>query len=236
MRFPSICVRDNRELIRVTILDHQVILDQNALPWNFPRRSRTSTSPPRPACNWTAYIQIASSIFIESQSMPELQQSLLLFLAPELIEAITDEVMFIQSKWHLDCWSLCILNTQLTIDAVKVLRLTCKQLGDLLNPRIFRELTINFSQATYENDLSKVRILATTNRHPASSGTRTLNITSLSPAYDPDFRGPSWRKVDDEWFQEPYPEDPPEVLVAEEELKGYLFKAIASLKGVQSVA
>ena len=43
MRFPSIiCVRDNRELIRVTILDHQVIVNQNALPWfetDFPRRS-----------------------------------------------------------------------------------------------------------------------------------------------------------------------------------------------------
>ena len=38
-----------------------------------------------------------------------------------------------------------------------------------------------------------------------------------------------------EWVQEPVPEDPPEVVAAEKELKEYLLKAIASLKGVRSV-
>jgi hypothetical protein len=123
----------------------------------------------------------------------------------------------------------------LTIDAVKDLRLTCKELGGFLNPRLFRELTISFSRATYENDISKVRILATTHCHTPSSATRTLTITSLSPAYNPGYRGDSWKNVDDQWIQEPEPEDPPETMVAEEELKGYLFKAIASLKSVQSV-
>jgi len=41
--------------------------------------------------------------------------------------------------------------------------------------------------------------------------------------------------MDDEWLHEPDPEGPPDVLAAAEELKGYLFKAIASLRGVQSV-
>jgi hypothetical protein len=122
----------------------------------------------------------------------------------------------------------------LTINAVKDLRLTCKQFGEFLHPRLIRELTISFSRATYENDLSKVRILATTDCHAASSGTRTLKITSLSPAYDPVYR-PSWKNVDGEWIQEPDPETPLEAMLAEKELKGYLFKAIASLKGVQSV-
>jgi hypothetical protein len=122
----------------------------------------------------------------------------------------------------------------LTIDAIKDLRLTCKQLGEFLSPRLFRELTISFSRATYANDVSKVRILATTDCHAASSGTRTLTITSLSPSYDPEYR-PVWDMVDDEWLQVPDPEGPPEVMMAEEELKGYLFKAIASLKSVQSV-
>lgn len=128
-----------------------------------------------------------------------------------------------------------IWNTQLTIDAVKDLRLTCKELGEFLNPRLFHELTISFSRATYENDLSKVRTLATTDCHPASSGTRTLKIASLSPAYDPSYRGPSWKNVDGEWIQEADPEAPLEAMLAEKELKGYLFKAVASLKGVQSV-
>jgi hypothetical protein len=122
----------------------------------------------------------------------------------------------------------------LPIDAVKDLRLTCKQLGEFLSPRLFRELTISFSWATYEKDLSKVRILATTDCHAASSGTRTLKVASLSPSYDLGYR-PEWKIVDDKWIHEHKPEAPPEAVVAEEELKGYLFKAIASLKSVQSV-
>ena len=118
---------------------------------------------------------------------------------------------------------------------IKDLRLTCKQLGKILNPRLFRELSISFSQATLEKDLSKVRIFATTDCHAAFSGTRTLKIASLSPGYDPNYQGPPWKCVDDDWVQEPYPEDPPEIVAAEEELKGYLFKAIVALKGVQSV-
>jgi hypothetical protein len=77
--------------------------------------------------------------------------------------------------------------------------------------------------------------LATTDCHAASSGTRTLKIASLSPGYDQKYQGPPWKCVDGEWVQEPYPEDPPEVVAAEEELKRYLFLAIASLRGVQSV-
>jgi len=61
-----------------------------------------------------------------------------------------------------------------------------------------------------------------------------LRIASLSPRHGPDY-WPSRTRVDGEWVQEPVPEDPPEVIEAEEQLKGYLFKAIASLKCVQSV-
>ncbi|KIM44340.1 hypothetical protein M413DRAFT_443341 [Hebeloma cylindrosporum] len=148
--------------------------------------------------------------------MGELEQSesRLLSLAPELIQAISDE---------------------LTIDTAKDLRLTCKQFGEFLHPRIFRDLTINFTQATYENDLFKVRLLAATDFHATSTETRTLKITSLSPAYDPGYSGPGWTSSDDGWIKGPEREDPPEVKVAEEELKGYLFKAIASLRSLESV-
>ncbi|KIM42284.1 hypothetical protein M413DRAFT_444714 [Hebeloma cylindrosporum] len=146
--------------------------------------------------------------------MPEPKQPPFLSLPPELIESITDE---------------------LDTNAVKDLRLSCKQLGEHLNSRVFRELTIGFTQMTYNRELSKVRILATTDCHAASSGTRTLRITSLSPTYDPGYPGPSLRNVGGEWVYDPIPEDPPETRVAEEELKGYLFKAIASLRSVHSV-
>ena len=117
---------------------------------------------------------------------------------------------------------------------IKNLRLTCKQLSECLSPRLLRNLTISLSLVTFEKGVSKVRILATTDHHPASSGTRMLKIGSLFPGYDPEYR-PPWKHVEGEWVQEPYPEDPPDVLAAEEELKGYLFMAIASLRGVQSV-
>ncbi|KIM44339.1 hypothetical protein M413DRAFT_379456 [Hebeloma cylindrosporum] len=135
-----------------------------------------------------------------------------LSLAPELIQAIADA---------------------LALDTAKNLRLTCKQFGEFLNPRLFRELTISFSLSTYEKDLAKVRILATTDCHAASSGTQMLKIASVSPAYNPVPR--AWKLVDDEWVMDPGSEVPPEIRAAEEELKKYLFKAIASLKNVQSV-
>ncbi|KIM44342.1 hypothetical protein M413DRAFT_443343 [Hebeloma cylindrosporum] len=138
--------------------------------------------------------------------MPEHKQSPLLSLAPELMQVITDE---------------------LTVDAGKNLRLTCKHLGEFLNIRLFRDLTSSFSKDNFEIVLSKVRILATKDCHAACSGTRTLKINSLSPAYDP-----GYRDAPAGWIE---PEDPPEATAAEEVLKGYLFKAIAPLKGVQSV-
>jgi hypothetical protein len=109
----------------------------------------------------------------------------------------------------------------LTTDDIKNLRLTCKQLCEILNATLFRELSINFTKATFEKDLSKVRILATTDCHAATSGTRTLKIASLSPEYDPMHPRPPYKR--------------PEIAAAEEEMKGYLFHAIASLIGVQSV-
>jgi len=145
--------------------------------------------------------------------MPE-NEAPLLSLAPELIQVITDD---------------------LTTDIIKDLRLTCKQLSECLSLRLFRNLTISLSQVTFEKEVSKVRILATTDHHAASSGAQMLKIGSLSPGYDPKYRTPMWKHVDSQLVQEPDPEDPPDVLVAEEELKGYLFKAIASLRGVQSV-
>ena len=116
---------------------------------------------------------------------------------------------------------------------IKDLRLICKQLGECLGPRLFRNLSL--SLVTFEKCVSKVRILATTDHHAASSGTRMLKIGSLSPGYDPDENRTLWKDVEDEWVQELDPEDPPDLLAAEEELKGYLFMAIASLRGVQSV-
>ncbi|KAF8953674.1 hypothetical protein BDZ97DRAFT_1679083, partial [Flammula alnicola] len=117
---------------------------------------------------------------------------------------------------------------------VKQLRLTCKELGELLRPQVFRVLSINVTRNTLEDDVSKLRTLATTN-YPASYGTRILYIRSLSPSYDPSYRGPVWKHVEGEWIAEAQAEDPPEVARAEEEVKRYLFNAISSLKGVQTV-
>ncbi|KIM44341.1 hypothetical protein M413DRAFT_25762 [Hebeloma cylindrosporum] len=128
----------------------------------------------------------------------------LLSLPPELIEAITGRTR--PGEYPL------------SINAVKDLCLSCKQLGECLNSRVFCKLTISFTRTSYENEPFKIRILATKKCHAASSETRTLKITSLSPAYEVNGESEGLPRV-----------------TSEEALKRYLFKAIAALRSVQSV-
>ncbi|KDR72800.1 hypothetical protein GALMADRAFT_101133 [Galerina marginata CBS 339.88] len=145
--------------------------------------------------------------------MAESQESHLLALAPELTQIISDE---------------------LDLASVGHLRLACKHLAELLNSRVFRALTIDITKNTIERSLAKIVTLATSD-HAARQATRDLSILSLSPAFSPEYRGPQWNHVDGQWIAEPEPQAPPEVALAEEEMKLHLFQAITSLKGVQSV-
>ncbi|KJA16624.1 hypothetical protein HYPSUDRAFT_47244 [Hypholoma sublateritium FD-334 SS-4] len=147
---------------------------------------------------------------------PELPDSMprsILSLAPELIHIITDEL----DTHDLEC-----------------LRLTCKTLAHLLRSRVFRVLSIKVTKDSLQRDVTKLRELAMVSC-PASSGTQTLRIGSLTPSYDPNYKGPTWKYVDGEWVAEADEEDSPEVLSAVGEMKKYLFDAIFSLKALRKV-
>lgn len=95
-------------------------------------------------------------------------------------------------------------------------------------------LNIKVTKNSLWRDVTKLRTLASV-PCPASSGTQTLRIGSLSPSYDPTYEGPTWKYVDGEWVAEADEEDPPEVALAAEEMKKYLFDAIFSLKALRKV-
>ncbi|KAF8174552.1 hypothetical protein BJ912DRAFT_909833 [Pholiota molesta] len=159
--------------------------------------------------------------------------SLLLSLAPELIQIITD---------YLD-----------TSD-VERFRLSCKTLGALLRPHVFRVLRFKVIKNTLRTDIDRLSTLARAactpgkapamragsalqkeEVHPACYGTRTLYIGPLAPSYD----GPTTvlNFVDGEWVSKSEDSED-DMLIAglgEEILKMYLFDALASLKGVSSV-
>ncbi|KAF8907599.1 hypothetical protein CPB84DRAFT_1768316, partial [Gymnopilus junonius] len=110
----------------------------------------------------------------------------------------------------------------------------CHQLAECLSDAILHSLTINITKNDIEGGLSKLAALANSN-HAAARATRELCIRSLSPAYDPSSGGLTYKYSGGRWVVQKEPEDPPEVVLAAKEVKANLFKAITSLKSVESV-
>ncbi|KAF8152366.1 hypothetical protein B0H34DRAFT_114298 [Crassisporium funariophilum] len=135
--------------------------------------------------------------------------SLLLALAPELMSIIIEE---------------------LDMKDIKGLRLTCKQLSGLLAARVFRLFSINLDKNKIQEDISKLRTLAT-EACAVSSETVELNIASLSPGRDPQYGF----AAGEQWIGVTEPKDSLEVTVAEEDMKVYLYDALSSLKSVRTV-
>ncbi len=104
----------------------------------------------------------------------------------------------------------------------------------MLRSRVFRILNIKVTKNSLQRDVTKLRALATV-PCPASSGAQTLRIGPLAPGYDPDYKGPTWKYVDGEWVAEAEEEEPPEIALAAEEMKKYLFAAISSLNALRKV-
>jgi len=139
--------------------------------------------------------------------------SKLLSIAPELIQAVSDE---------------------LDINTLKALTLTCKQLGDTLAPRVLHSISLNVNQHTLEKEMPKIRALAG-GKTAASQGTKVLMIRGLSPTFDPSYRC-TWSYKDGEVVRNgPPPVVSPEAQEAEVELKACLRASLVSLKSIQKV-
>ncbi|KAF8152267.1 hypothetical protein B0H34DRAFT_677656 [Crassisporium funariophilum] len=137
----------------------------------------------------------------------------LLSLAPELIHEISNK---------------------LDIGDVKNLRLACRHLGQLLATQVLRVIYINHKKDQIDKDLEKLRALAT-KAGVTSTGTQELIIRSLTPGRDPEWKGFTYQQVNGEYVPNPEPEDPPEVALAEENMKMYLYDSLCSLKNLRTV-
>lgn len=97
-----------------------------------------------------------------------------------------------------------------------------------------RKISIDINRDNFEQSLSKLAVLAAS-KHVACTGTRKLFIGSLSPFTYAKNEEATLIYVDGEWIWKPLPEEPPELAIAEREVTEYLYDAVASFKGVQSV-
>lgn len=122
------------------------------------------------------------------------------------------------------------------IQDIKSLRLTCKASSETLAAHVLSSVTISISKSTLDQDIYKLRRLATTSCATAYA-TRRLIIKSLSPSYHPrkmiggsDTDEPSDTPVDKG------PRPSAESLLVEEEMKKFLFAALSSFQNVQTVS
>lgn len=99
-----------------------------------------------------------------------------------------------------------------------------------LSDRMFRTLNFEVSRDNIAHDVHKIEILAGAN-HAACLAARVLSIGRLSHRHKYNHDRPTIRSVG----PTPFPEDPPEVVLAEEKLTHCVFDGITSLKGVHSV-
>ncbi|KAF8908161.1 hypothetical protein CPB84DRAFT_207691 [Gymnopilus junonius] len=118
------------------------------------------------------------------------------------------------------------INGELNIEDTKQLRLTCKHFAETLSISIFHTLSINITPETREKSLFQLSTLASVadvtheHGHPAHREARVLHISSLI-------------NVSNASIGEP--EELIKIRQIEDEIKECLFKAIASLRGVQEV-
>ncbi|KAF8804188.1 hypothetical protein BYT27DRAFT_6712086 [Phlegmacium glaucopus] len=162
------------------------------------------------------------------------QSTMLLSLAPELIQAISHELK--------------------SIEDVKSFRLTCKQTGEALATEVLRHITVNINEETYEGELRKLQYLASAAEGSSSClmiirGIRQVDIESLSPAINPklprEFCEIEYVPSETEGFtlamQKFWRADMKSVVAAEtleyyeEELKKCLHNALSSLTTVRAV-
>ncbi|KAH9480755.1 hypothetical protein JR316_0007355 [Psilocybe cubensis] len=140
------------------------------------------------------------------------KDSIVSTLPPDLIEAIGDK---------------------LEIEDVKQLRLTCNTMADLLQPHIFRSVTLCIHGDNYQQGVEKLEALARST-HPACYAARALTIRTLSPGYAPRSFGPiALLKANNSI--DLFEKDPFEVSTAKDRIINHLLDAITSLQGVRAV-
>src|SRR5882757_9367793 len=124
------------------------------------------------------------------------------------------------------------------IQDVKSLRLSCKASNHILADQVLHSITINIRKSTVDKDIHKLQCLATRPCASATShATHELIIGSLSPGYDPNSRYTAGGDDDHFDFElislEKEPQPAPKALLAEDEMKKFLFDALSSFQNVR---
>uniref|UniRef100_A0A8H8CGX8 Uncharacterized protein n=1 Tax=Psilocybe cubensis TaxID=181762 RepID=A0A8H8CGX8_PSICU len=106
-------------------------------------------------------------------------------------------------------------------------------MADLLQPHIFRSVTLCIHGDNYQQGVEKLEALARST-HPACYAARALTIRTLSPGYAPRSFGPiALLKANNSI--DLFEKDPFEVSTAKDRIINHLLDAITSLQGVRAV-
>ncbi|CAA7269411.1 unnamed protein product [Cyclocybe aegerita] len=116
---------------------------------------------------------------------------------------------------------------------LKQLRLTCKQLQPLVNEQLFRTVAIHITVNSIKKSVDMLQFLAT--RTTVLQDARELVLCSLSPAHDPQYYGPSYVRVGDEWVLEQEPAIPAEAQSATKQVAGCLRDALRSFRCLTTI-